>query len=162
MYIFYAPNQELVFLYSLFVGVILGILYDIFRIKREFFGSNRALLFVDDVIYMLFCSIILILGILKVNSGKLRWYELLCPAAGFIVYRFTISKIVIKFFFFLSRTIKKCFLFCIHLLWKIIKPFFSVFGKIFTFAAVILYSFVLLYYRRRNLTEILKKAKVLC
>lgn len=122
MHIYYPQNQLFVLLYSLAVGVALGILFDVFKIKREFFGVTRLILFFDDLVYMLICTVVLILGVFKVNNGKLRWYELLAPAVGFIIYRLTLSKLIIAFFYFLSSRIKKLFKLVIKFVRKLLNP----------------------------------------
>ena len=135
MQIYYPENQRTVFLYFLAVGVFLGIVFDVLRIKREFFGTSRLVLFFDDLAYMLFCTCVLILGVFRVNNGNLRWFEFLSPCIGFLVYRSTVSKLVIKFFFFLSRLIKRIFravcAFAMRVLKTLLKPVLKLFLCVF-------------------------------
>ena len=134
MQIYYPENQKIVFLYFLAVGVFLGIVFDVLRIKREFFGTSRLVLFFDDLAYMLFCTCVLILGVFRVNNGNLRWFEFFSPCIGFLAYRATLSKLVIKFFFFLSRLIKRIFravcIFLLRILKTIFKPVFKLLSHI--------------------------------
>ena len=132
MQIYYPENQRTVFLYFLAVGVFLGVVFDVLRIKREFFGTSRLVLFFDDLAYMLFGTCVLILGVFRVNNGNLRWFELFSPCIGFLVYRSTVSKLVIRFFFFLSRIIKRIFRivcdFAVRILKILFKPLFKLFS----------------------------------
>ena len=144
MQIYYPENQKIVFLYFLAVGVFLGIVFDVLRIKREFFGTSRLVLFFDDLAYMLFCTCVLILGVFRVNNGNLRWFEFFSPCIGFLAYRATLSKLVIKFFFFLSRLIKRIFRAVCNFLLRILKTVFKPVFKLLSHIAKIL---------RRALTE---------
>lgn len=146
MQIYYPENQKTVFLYFLAVGVFLGIVFDVLRIKREFFGTSRLVLFFDDLAYMLFCTCVLILGVFRVNNGNLRWFEFLSPCIGFLAYRATVSKLVIKFFFFLSRLIKRIFRAVCTLLLRLLKTLFKPMFKLLSHIAEIL---------RRALTQML-------
>lgn len=134
MQIYYPENQRTVFLYFLAVGVFLGVVFDVLRIKREFFGTSRLVLFFDDLAYMLFGTCVLILGVFRVNNGNLRWFEFFSPCIGFLVYRSTVSKLVIRFFFFLSRMIKRIFRivcdFAVRILKILFKPLFKLFSHI--------------------------------
>ena len=144
MQIYYPENQKIVFLYFFAVGVFLGIVFDVLRIKREFFGTSRLVLFFDDFAYMLFCTCVLILGVFRVNNGNLRWFEFFSPCIGFLAYRATLSKLVIKFFFFLSRLIKRIFRAVCNFLLRILKTIFKPVFKLLSHIAKIL---------RRDLTE---------
>lgn len=138
MQIYYPENQKIVFLYFFAVGVFLGIVFDVLRIKREFFGTSRLVLFFDDLAYMLFCTCVLILGVFRVNNGNLRWFEFFSPCIGFLAYRATLSKLVIKFFFFLSRLIKRIFRAVCNFLLRILKTIFKPVFKLLSHIAKIL------------------------
>ena len=131
---FYPEHQWLVVLYFFLVGSVLCLLYDLFRIKREFFGSSRVVLFIDDFLYTLLCTICVILGILKINSGNVRWYELFFALSGFVLYRVTFSRLITGFFFFLSRLVKRFLSALISVVIKILLPFVIPFVKLYQLA----------------------------
>ncbi len=119
---FYPEGQLYVALYFAIVGAALCLLYDVFRIKREFFGSARLIVFFDDFVYMLICALVIVVGILKINSGNVRWYETVFACAGFFLYRATVSRVVIAFFFMLSRMLKRFIKILVQFVSKIFKP----------------------------------------
>ncbi len=119
MDIYYPGNQGNVVLYFLLLGVFLGLLYDVFKVKRLFLGEFKAVLLVDDVIYMALTGIIMTFFAFCVNNGRMRWYEFAPPILGFFAYRATISKIVLLIFSKLAMALHAFMLFCA-------KPFISV------------------------------------
>lgn len=130
---FYPEGQWIVALYFALVGSALCLVYDVFRIKREFFGSSRFVLFLDDLLYTFICTVCVILGILKINSGSVRWYETFFALLGFVLYRITLSRIVTGFFFFLSRIIKKMLSATLCVFVKIVRPLLKPVRKFYTF-----------------------------
>ena len=119
---FYPEGQFAVAMYFALVGCGLCMLYDIFRIKREFFGSSGIVLFVDDLLYTVICAFCTVLGILRINSGNVRWYETFFALSGFVLYRITLSRLFTGFFFFLSRLVKRLFSVVISFIFKVICP----------------------------------------
>ena len=159
MEIYYPGGQEIVFLYSVFVGAGLGALYDVFKIKREFFGTSKAVLFADDLLFMLTSAVILIFGVFKINSGNLRWYEFLCPGLGFVAYRMTLSRLVIAFFCFISRKLKQLIRFVARMIKAALLPFVKLFVKLFAGFAKRLDLFAFGYYTKIKKNMLIKKCK---
>ncbi len=137
MQYFYPEGQLLVSLYFALVGAGLCMLYDIFRIKRAFFGSARIVVFFDDFLYMLMCALVVIVGILKINSGNVRWYEIVFACVGFFLYRVTLSRIVMAFFFMLSRMLKRTLRCLCSAMLKILRPLLLPLKKLLGYCACI-------------------------
>lgn len=76
-------------------GVLVGVTYDLFRIKRRLFGQHPLVVFADDVFVMLFCGMLVLLCAYAFNDGNFKWYELPCMFFGFSAYRVTLSRVVI-------------------------------------------------------------------
>ena len=93
---FFYPNPAPAFLYSLVVGIVVGILYDILLIKRCIFKTGSILMFVEDVLFCLTAFSVLTVFILKANFGLMRWFELLCPFVSFRIYRLTFGHFTVK------------------------------------------------------------------
>ena len=97
-----------ILLYALVLGVILGAIYDIFRIfrlcfnfgvnygtknkKRELF--NTLAVFFEDLLYFIICSCVACVFIFYMNSGRFRSVALLGALAGFTAYHFTLGRVV--------------------------------------------------------------------
>lgn len=147
MEIFYPSTNNSAFLFSFVLGAILGVFYDALIIKRHFFGGGKIILLIDDLLYTHLSGIIIVLTILKTNSGIIRWFELVSCIGGFLVYKITISKFILKFFFWLSRIIKKGALMLFEFLKFIMRPFLFAKNKIFAFLREILFVLKLKIYR---------------
>lgn len=106
--------------YSLWLGIILGVVYDILRIRRiatarsGSFGARRApislamwngkgprrskvgagLLFVEDLLFALFAAVSFLLLFYSVNGGIVRWYAFVGAGMSFVVYRLTIGRLL--------------------------------------------------------------------
>ena len=113
-----------ILLYSFAIGMLLGVVYDYFRIRRRLFsfGSKKVfkhtelienvLIFIEDVLYALICSGVVCIFLFYANSGRQRGIIFLGAVIGFVVYYYTIGKLVmlvagyvVNFLLFLFRKI---------------------------------------------------------
>ncbi len=115
-------GQTLEFLYSGALGIGLGIAYDIFRLFRVHLRAGKVLTGVFDVIYWLVAIAALLLFVLTVSGGRMRWYVLLGAFCGGFVYMCTISHL---FFRALDIIIKLI----VRLLHVAVKPIYFISGK---------------------------------
>ena len=97
-------SQVLVFVYSLFLGVLLGITYDIFRIIRMVINSKNIAVFIQDVLYFIISGVITFLFVLGVNNGDSRFYVLAGEGIGWIIYHITLGNAIYKGS---NKTVKK-------------------------------------------------------
>lgn len=120
-------------------GVLLSILFDIFRASRKNNKTSNIATCIQDIIFWLIAFIIIIIVMFKSNNFEIRFYLVIALVLGSILYYLTISKIVININ---TRVI------------KIIKNMFSIFKKIFLkiIGRPILFIFL-------NFKKILKKLK---
>ena len=127
MTIFYPPFQEKVFIIMLIFGMIVGFIYDLFLIKRRLFGTNCFVLFVDDLLFVFISLISFLFTVFCVNNGIFRWYEMLFSFLGFVLYRTTVSRLIL----FISYKIVDLSVYLLKLVCRIfISPFTFVFKKI--------------------------------
>lgn len=126
MNIFFPPNQNVVFMNMAVLGVIIGILYDAFSVKRSLLGDSFFVCFVDDVVFVAVSGVLFLAAVFASNNGIIRWYEFFACISFFLLYKCTVSRIVMKVMkkaaeiirFLVKKTL--CFLFL-----KLIKPFFK-------------------------------------
>lgn len=95
---FFDSNQFFVFLIAQALGFVIGIYYDVFRIKRLMFGNGKVQLFFDDLLFTQTSCIIIIVYVFMANNGIYRWYEFISVLLGFALYRVTLSKTVMFVF----------------------------------------------------------------
>lgn len=84
-------EQISVVAYSVVLGAILGIIYDIFRTIRLFIDPKNLGMFIQDVIYFLLSGLITFLFVLIFNFGESRFYILAGEAVGWCAYHISVG-----------------------------------------------------------------------
>lgn len=106
-------------IWSFAVGILFGAVYDLLRIRRVAFRLPRkkdgekagkvvsffrrhwektdtVLIFFEDLIFSLFCTVTLILLDFRLYFGVPRWYSAAAALLGFLLYYVTVGKLVIR------------------------------------------------------------------
>lgn len=93
-------EQQIRFLlYSVIVGVFLSFLYDFFKVSRVLFSKMPdAVIFVEDLIFTLICTVVYIIFIYAANLGIPRFFSALGAAVGFSICYFTLGKLLPKIY----------------------------------------------------------------
>ena len=94
---FFFSDQTAAVFCCLLAGVFMGVVYDLFLIKRRVFGGNRVTLCIEDALFCVISFIMLMLFVLKANYGQMRWYEVVLPYPGFVIYRKSIGRVTVNF-----------------------------------------------------------------
>lgn len=114
------------FLISAGVGVLLAAFYDIFRIFRTVFRSEKRAVFFQDLFFMLCATFATFLVALGVSYGNVRFYILAGEIIGWCLYYLTIGLITIRLFRTVSKFLNKFLIGPIRrLLSNLFKWFFS-------------------------------------
>lgn len=106
MYMVVSP-PAILFGISLLWGAGLGMLWDLFRIFRLGFPTGRVSAFVEDVAYAVLAALATLLFFYLFTSGAFRFFVLVGELLGFVVYYFTIGRLVYQIFIVLIRFLKK-------------------------------------------------------
>ncbi|MDF2566818.1 MAG: yabQ [Oscillospiraceae bacterium] len=121
-------EQSLIFLYSCVLGIGLGIVYDIFRIIRLAIKTGPIIIFIQDTIYFMVAAFSTFTFLLFFTDGQIRVYVLIGEFLGWILYYFTMGKLVINASKFIIKIIKIIF----KWIYKIfIRPFVIIFSYIY-------------------------------
>ena len=97
-------------LWSFAAGILLGAIYDVFRIRRYAFRETKSagklfshvltadtvICFFEDIILALFCAVVMILLCFKFGFGVPRWYGGAALIGGFGLYHVTVGKLVMS------------------------------------------------------------------
>lgn len=94
--------QAFGFAVSIAGGLILGACYDILRIWRIFFHTQKRAVFFQDFFYMVFAALFTFLLSLSLD-GKVRLYILVGQFVGFFSYYYTVGQITGWLFKKISR-----------------------------------------------------------
>lgn len=132
-------QQVLVFVSCWICGIVLGVLFDVFRIFRKTISSNDWWVYIQDILFWLVASFIVFAVLLYINNAQIRVYEFLAVILGGVFYFLCFSRLImsvsvtlINFIKFILTWIIKIILFPVVLIYKIMKKpfiFFGVIGK---------------------------------
>lgn len=124
-----AQNQAYLFLVFSFTGVIIGILFDTFRILRRTIKTANFITYVEDVLFWVLTGLLILYNIWYFNNGEIRIYMFLAIILGILIYMSTLSNILIKIFSRLLQIIIKA-------LELPFKTIISIFRKINTIVSI--------------------------
>ncbi len=113
-------NQAYIFFISIIIGLIIGFLYDFFRLLRKVVNHKNTTVYIEDTIFWLLSTFISFYILLHKNNLEFRFYLLLGIFLGLIFYFLCIS------YFVMTLTIKliKLILKPIAFILKILYPHF--------------------------------------
>lgn len=89
-------NQAVVFLWTVLAGVLIGMVYDLFRVFRKLTRPSNIVVFVQDIIFWIIVSLILFAILYISNDGAVRVYTFIGAALGAVFFFLTISPMFIK------------------------------------------------------------------
>lgn len=135
-------NQAQLFLVFIINGIIIGILFDFFRILRKSFKTNDITTYIEDFLFWILTGFSILFTLFKFNNGEIRLYMFFAIAIGILLYMLIFSSYIIKInvsiIVFLKKIVKKILyyvfmpiLFLLKVLKKIVfKPISFVFINI--------------------------------
>ncbi len=89
-------NQLELFLIFIINGIIIGILFDIFRVLRKTFKTNDLVTYLEDILFWILTGIIVLYSIFTFNNGEIRLFMFIAIFIGSIIYLFLFSSYFIK------------------------------------------------------------------
>lgn len=133
-------------------GIVIGVLFDIFRILRRSFKTADWLTTLQDILFWILAGFVILFSIFKFNNGEIRSYIFVGIALGVLIYMLTLSKYIVRCSVIIIKFIKKIISYPVNLIIKItnfliIKPIKFLVKKISTFFKKIFH----------NTTNIMKK-----
>lgn len=120
-------NQIYVFVIACLFGVILGIIYDLFRILRIVIRWTKIQIIFQDILYFSLSGVLTFLFMLAVNLGEVRLYIVVGEFLGWLVYYLTVGELVLKGTLFVVRILEKVFR---KIKQKLFLPLVPVFEKL--------------------------------
>ena len=116
-------SQLINMLLFILTGIVIGVLFDIFRIIRRSFKTPDFLTYIEDILFWLMAGIILLFTIFTFNNGEIRLYIFVSLLFGLTIYLLTLSKFFIKINVKIIEIIKKIVCYPIKLIYNFIKRF---------------------------------------
>jgi len=126
-------DEFYIFLISINYGLIIGLIYDLYRVLRYYSKPKQIKSFIEDLLLWIIISIIFFIFLFRNTDGVIRGFVVLGFIVGFVFY----IKIISKYNF--------------PLLIKIFRLIFSVFNEIIH---IIIYPYIVL---KKFLKKVIKK-----
>ena len=114
-------NQGYLFVIFTLDGVLIGIIFDFFRILRKSFKTKNFVTNIEDICFWIAAGIIFLYSMCKFADGEIRFFMILGVLLGVTLYILTISKYVIKVSVFVIDLLKKILIFPMKLVYNFIK-----------------------------------------
>ena len=100
-------NQAYLFLIFFINGILIGLLFDLFRISRKVFKTSDFVTYIEDILFWILSGIIVLYSIFIFNNGELRLFMFLGILLGTIIYMLLLSSFIIKINIKIINFIKK-------------------------------------------------------
>lgn len=120
-----AQNQAYLFIVFSLTGVVIGLLFDFFRILRRSFKTSNIITYFEDVLFWILTGVLILYNIWYFNNGEIRIYMFLGIIMGGLIYMLTLSNIIISL-------LSKILILIVKVLELPFKTLFSIFHKFFT------------------------------
>ena len=124
-------NQAYLFLVFTINGILIGLLFDIFRILRKSFKTSDMITYIHDILFWILTGLILLYSIFTFSDGEIRFYMFIGIFIGCLIYMMMFSKYFIKINVKIITIIKKIIgialsiiIFPINILFKFMKKIF--------------------------------------
>ena len=155
-------TQLQLFLIFIINGLLIGLLFDFFRILRKSIKTSDFMTYVEDIIFWILTGFIILYSIFTYNNGEIRLFMFLAMIIGILLYWVLISKFILSISLNIINFIKKVF----QIIFNIINIPFTFFIKIIKKVFLKPISFVIINIRNyftkcfKNFSNILKKQKI--
>lgn len=94
----FEPKTELgLFILSIVIGILFALVFDALRVIRIIFPHKSWMIFIEDMLFMLFCGFWFFIFSMTSARGQLRAFLLAGNILGFFLYIFTVGELVKRF-----------------------------------------------------------------
>lgn len=100
-------NQAYIFLIFVLNGLLIGFLFDIFRILRLSFKTKDFITYIEDIVFWILTGGIILYSIFVFSNGEIRFYMFLGLILGIILYMTLFTTYIINGCVTIIKIIKK-------------------------------------------------------
>ena len=126
-------NQAYLFFIFIIDGILIGLLFDLFRISRKVVKTSNIATYVEDILFWILTGLIILYSIFVFNNGELRLFMFLGIALGAFIYMLFISSYFIKINIKIVDILKSLFKTLLIPINFVLKIFRKIFIKPITF-----------------------------
>ena len=109
-------TQGQIFILFFLLGIVIGSIYDIFRVIRKNFKTSDFVTQIEDIIFLIISGILILCFILKFCIGEIRFYVFIAIFLGILLYFLTISKAYVIILNIVVKFCKKILSFFVNLI----------------------------------------------
>lgn len=118
-------QETFIFLYSCLLGCGLALIYDVFRILRLAFPGGKAVVFIEDGVFIVIATLATFIFCVNFCNGYFRVFIAIGEILGFIIYYFTVGVLVFKAARSIIRGVKAVLRFLYRIFVKPVARFFK-------------------------------------
>lgn len=122
-------SQANLFLIFTLDGILIGLLFDIFRILRKSFKTADIVTYIEDTIFWLLTGVIILYSIFVFNNGEIRLFMFIGILLGISFYLLLFSKYVIKVSVTVINIVKNIIIWICNILITPIKFIYKIIEK---------------------------------
>ena len=100
-------GQSNAVIYAFLLGLVLGFVYDIFKLDRIIFKRSTFTVFFEDIAFWVIAAFLTFCLLLLTTNGQARLYVIEFVFLSFFVYYFTLSRLVLISAPFLKKVSRK-------------------------------------------------------
>lgn len=108
-------SQLYLFLIFITNGIIIGLLFDSFRILRKAIKTSDFITYIEDALFWILTGLIILYSIFVHNNGEIRLFMFIAILIGLVLYIIFVSKFILKISLTIINIIKKIFLSIFHI-----------------------------------------------
>ena len=102
-------TQLQLFFIFLINGLLIGLLFDFFRISRKAVKTADFITYVEDALFWILTGFIILYSIFTYNNGEIRLFMFLAVILGVLIYLMFISKMILNISLSIINIVKKIF-----------------------------------------------------
>ena len=103
-------NQLFCLVIFMITGILIGALFDLFRILRKSFHTADWMTYIQDILFWMLAGGLMLFSIFTFNNGEIRSYVFIGILVGIIIYMLAISRIFVKSSVTVIKFFKKIFI----------------------------------------------------
>ncbi len=155
-------TQLQLFFIFLLNGLLIGLLFDFFRILRKAMKTADFITYIEDALFWILTGFIILYSIFTYNNGEIRLFMFLAIILGLLIYLAFISKMILSISLGIINIVKKI----LGIIFHIIKIPFCFFLKIIKRLFLNPISFIIINIRNyftksfKTFSNTLKKVKI--
>jgi len=119
-------SQAYIFFCTVISGALIALFYDLFRILRKAVRTGYLFTYLEDLLYWLIVTFIMLMTIYYSNDGELRAYLFIGAIIGVVLYALLLSRIVMASSLFIIKVITWPFKLAI----RVLKPLVSIVARV--------------------------------